>query len=198
MESRHPGQARGTPAQPRAPGSTAPQLQSDPVAPPPPSPPPLGVSHSEWSAPAEDIKVVQTARELQDAAVGGARDIEIHFHLDLRSLSRVPNPAIEDKDSPLYITALLYAFPPLRSILVRLCPATSIRGRLIIALELQRCDRLAPAATSAPHCVTANTHACMRFSGCWRQGPSRVVWVMIGAQTCRPPHLDVRILITCG
>ena len=65
-----------------------------------------------------DIQVVHTAEDLQ-SAVSSARNIEIRAHLDLRTLSRVANPqvldaeGIRDRD-----VALLYAYPPLKSIRV--------------------------------------------------------------------------------
>lgn len=65
-----------------------------------------------------DIQIVHTAEELQ-AAVGSATDIEIRAHLDLRDLSRLDNPQVSAAEGIRNRNiALLYAFPPLRSIRV--------------------------------------------------------------------------------
>lgn len=77
---------------------------------------------------AANITVVRTAEELQAATLRGATDIEIRSHVDLRSLSKGPNPAVHELKSGRYL-ALLYASTPLRSI--RVCPAacTSLHHR---------------------------------------------------------------------
>ena len=67
-----------------------------------------------------DILEVNTAQELQDAVFAGISDIEIRAHMDLRSLARVENPAIEGRETesnPKRL-GLLYASGTLRSIRV--------------------------------------------------------------------------------
>ena len=57
----------------------------------PPPPPPLGVAGDA----AASIAAVYTAAEFQDAFHEGVRDIEIHAHLDLRTLPVPRNPLVE-------------------------------------------------------------------------------------------------------
>ena len=82
-----------------------------------------------------DVTIVRGPNELQQAVLSGAVDIEIRDHLDLRSVPREMNPAVQDSGDAHYRKrfALLYAGHPLRSIRVRLCRATLRRLRLCSA-----------------------------------------------------------------
>ena len=67
------------------------------------------------------VTAVKTAQELQEAVLGGAVDIEIHAHLDFRTLPLPRNPilrGLHTQKRPVN-TASLYAAAPLRSIRVR-------------------------------------------------------------------------------
>jgi hypothetical protein len=67
--------------------------EAPPPPSPPPSPPPIGISPA-------DIVTVRTASELQQAVQGGARDIEVVNHLDLRSLQLLKNPSRSPSSRP--------------------------------------------------------------------------------------------------
>ena len=115
-----------------APARTVAQASRPSRPPPPPSPSaPVHKTAAAPGAPAPqaphriippaNITIVTTAEELQEASLAGAQDIEIRRHIDLRTLTTVPNPSIggvEAVTNPKRL-ALLYASPPLRSIRVR-------------------------------------------------------------------------------
>lgn len=71
--------------------------------------------------PVANVTVVRSAEELQEAALVGARDIEIRSHLDLRRLRLAVNPEISGPDNRRFNKrlALLYGTSQARSIRVR-------------------------------------------------------------------------------
>lgn len=73
------------------------------------------------AAPA-NVTIVRTGAELRQATLGGARDIEIRAHLDMRDMRRMANPLMPgvDRGNSRRELTLLYASNPLRSIRVRL------------------------------------------------------------------------------
>ena len=78
------------------------------------------------TVPAADVTAVFTGEELQAASADAAQDIEIRAHLDMRRLTRTPNPVLEadpvfelETDQGTTRLALLYAQPPMRSMRVR-------------------------------------------------------------------------------
>lgn len=99
--------------------SHAPPRPPPPPPPPPASAPPFAVAFKVRDAHAVPVR---TAQQLQDQVAGGARDIEIRSHLDLRTLSMLANPASNGRGGEQHSQrrALLYADAPLRTI--RVCP----------------------------------------------------------------------------
>lgn len=75
-----------------------------------------------------NVTVVRTGAELRQATLGGARDIEIRAHLDMRDMRRIANPLMPrvDRGNSRKELALLYASKPLRSIRVRLAPKPNL------------------------------------------------------------------------
>ena len=95
--------------------ATPDQFQTSPDLPEhPPPPPPLGAAGDA----AASIAAVYTAADFQDAFHEGVRDIEIHAHLDLRTLPVPRNPLVE---VPFGIPEFKIGFVgnPIRSIRVR-------------------------------------------------------------------------------
>ena len=79
-------------------------------------------------APTAPVKIVQTAETLQQAVMSGEQDIEIRAHLDLRDLSRLPNPALESSFTTTPIEqSLLYITDSMRSMRVRPIPSPTAR-----------------------------------------------------------------------
>jgi hypothetical protein len=89
------------------------EAEAPPPPRPPPSPPPIGISTS-------DIVTVSTASELQQAVQGGARDIEVVSHLDLRALQLLKNPSRlqSDQEHLIKYSHTMYAGEKTRSIRV--------------------------------------------------------------------------------
>ena len=105
------------------------KVDMTPLQPPPPPPhhnaslmatSPDATNLITASAPA-NITVVTSAKQLQQAALAQAEDIEIRAHLDLRTLHRVVNPDIRGMEalSNSKRLALLYGTRQLRSVRVR-------------------------------------------------------------------------------
>jgi hypothetical protein len=78
-----PGASGGAPGQE---GNDSILIEEIEARPPPSPPPPIGISPA-------DVVTVNTTSELQQVVQGGARDIEVVNHLDLRSLQLVKNPS---------------------------------------------------------------------------------------------------------
>eukprot|EP00892_Ulva_mutabilis_P004151 jgi/Ulvmu1/2107/UM125_0011.1 len=94
--------------------------QPTPLQPPPPASLPQPAPPREDPAPIlpANVTVVRTAGQLQRTMLRGAVDIEIREHLNLRNLTRPPNPAMPGQDTfqNRKHLALMYASSPQRSI----------------------------------------------------------------------------------
>lgn len=111
-----------------------------------PQPPPQHSAHHPHSHPHShppaNITVVRTARELQEASLRGALDIEIRAHLDLRTLDLAQDPSglFSGTVQEFGRRSLLYADLSMRSIRVRAPNSTTLEPG-------------APVARLGLHCV---------------------------------------------
>ena len=111
-----------------------PQADTSQRQPSPPAAPSTGAANAEVAPVAPpNITVVNTVEELEAAALGGAQDIEIRSHLNLRHMRQIATGALGEGEGPTNSsspTALIYASAGggLRSI--RVCSSSGFAALL--------------------------------------------------------------------